>query len=205
MHALALALKPLVSFGAEAYPQTQAFQLDQKPVIGSPAALNHLNDELILTQSASQVLQKWCDQQSPHHGLQLKALQVTTQDKPATQSIRHLLKTAPDEPIRFRHVQLMCGKKVFAEADNWYVPGRLDQSMNNLLNHSKIPFGVVVKPLSPSRINISSEFLPFEAFQRESEAHLPVLRHRAILQTMQTPICLVEEVYFSDILDFSHP
>ena len=31
----------------------------------------------------------------------------------------------PSEEIKFRHVQLLCGDRVFSEADNWYVPGRL--------------------------------------------------------------------------------
>ena len=176
-------------------------------------SLNRLNEELVLTPSASITLQNRCDRKNPAQGIKLTAKPMPIAPKPSTPAIRALLKAGPDEVIRFRHVLLSCGAEVFSEADNWYVPGRLDRELNWALDNSRTPFGILVRKLNPVRINLSSEaFLPDnpktseltnggEARSDEIEIPQIIMKHRAILQTERGPISLVEEHYYEALLE----
>jgi len=88
----------------------------------------------------------------------------------------------------------MCGTLVLSEADNWYVPGRLTPEMNQLLDTTDSPFGVVVRSLHFQRHTLSSTLLwlplpagwEMDAASRRSVAanqSMPaqLLEHRAVL------------------------
>ena len=199
-----------VGRNAAAPPQTPGFILDKS--ISAYNSLSTLNQELVLTQSASLTLQTWCKQKNPTLEISLTAKQVRVPPKPATQTIRKLLKVGPEELIRFRHVLLNCGSQTFSEADNWYVPSRLEREMNWALDNSLTPFGVAVRSLSPTRMNLSSEVFPHsddktsklttirrDSPDEEQQSQI-ILRHRAVLQTQKGPLCLVEEHYFEEML-----
>ena len=53
--------------------------------------------------------------------------------------------------MRYRRVRLMCGDRLFSDADNWYVPERLTPEMNTALEGSDTPFGRVIAPLKATR------------------------------------------------------
>ena len=123
----------------------------------------------------------------------------------------------PDEPIGYRHVQLMCGERVLSEADNWYVPSRLTPEMNHRLDTSDEPFGKVVQVLGFQRRTLSAELLwsplaagwemspqSSRAAERE-QLRIPhdILRHKAVLYTSaQTPFSAVVETYTNQLFYF---
>ena len=192
--------QPEINFG---------FRLDDP--INALSTLSLLNQELVLTPSASVTLQNWCQQKYPSPNSKLTAQQVPTAIKPASSSIRNLLRVSPEESVRYRHVLLKCGSVTFSEADNWYVPERLEKEMNWLLENSQTPFGIVVRSLSPTRKNLSSEMNPLPHFKHKTEARkleptpeepltFVIFKHRALLQTNRGPISLVEEDYYDALL-----
>ena len=72
---------------------------------------------------------------------------------------RRLLGVPPGEPVRYRHVRLVCGDKLLSEADNWYVPARLTPEMNRLLDETDTPFGRVIRDLNFRRETLSARVL----------------------------------------------
>src|SRR5262249_31086584 len=119
---------------------------------------------------------------------------------PATLEQRALLRVGPDEPLRFRHVQLRCGTVVLSEATNWYVPARLTAAMNRELDTTDTPFGVVVRALGFTRRTLDARPL-WSPPQPLPEA---VLEHRALLLLPDgTPISLVDETYMRSVLGSS--
>ncbi len=79
--------------------------------------------------------------------------------KPATADVRAALDVKPDEPLGYRRVRLKCGEHVLSEADNWYVPARLTQEMNHMLETTDTPFGKAVAALHFRRHRLSAELL----------------------------------------------
>jgi hypothetical protein len=110
----------------------------------------------------------------------------------------------------------MCGALVLSEADNWYVPGRLTPEMNQLLDTTDSPFGVVVRALHFQRHTLSSTllWLPLPAgwemnatSVRDMIADQPMpsklLEHRAVLTLPDgTPFSEVVETYTGNVLAF---
>lgn len=135
--------------------------------------------------SATAVLQAWCDEYRP--GVKIRAL-VTGREMVLAGSHAALLGVGEKDQLAYRHVQLACGEDVLSEADNWYVPARLTSQMNAALT-GETPFGVAVRPLAPSRRNLSSE-RNWDG-RRQGE----VLRHHAVLTASGVPISEVVEVY----------
>jgi hypothetical protein len=70
--------------------------------------------------SATFTLEKWC----ASHRLagtaepKIVARLISGETKPATLEQRQRLEVAPGEELKFRHVRLLCGDRVFSEADN---------------------------------------------------------------------------------------
>jgi chorismate-pyruvate lyase len=108
-----------------------------------------------------------------------RAVRVPGDDRPANAAVRAELRVGPDEPVRYRHVRLRCGKVVLSEADNWYVPARLTAAMNATLQSTDEPFGRVVQALGFQRLRREAEVL----WQPSATGGLPptVLRQRAVL------------------------
>lgn len=113
--------------------------------------------------------------------------------EPASAAIRSALGVGPDEPVMFRHVQLLCGTAVLSDAKNWYVPSRLAPAMNAALETTETPFGTVVRPLGFRRERLAS--------RRGRAAECPagtVLSHKALLRLAdERAISLVAECYTS--------
>jgi hypothetical protein len=183
------------------------------------ALLEGLNADLLSHDSATLVLEEWCDR----HHISAPAHIVAERDKAAlkepTQEQRQRLGVQQDELVRYRRVKLLCGEHVLSEADNWYVPGRLTPEMNTALDTTDISFGRAVEPLHFQRHTLSADLLwsPLpdgwenaKALDRgaggtlEIPAH--VLQHHAILTRADgTPFSEVVETYTNDVLDFAAP
>ncbi len=153
------------------------------------ALLDEFNTRLLASTSATLTLESWC---AEHHLATNPKIVARVEDapvKPASSKQRKRLKVGRGEPIRFRHVALTCGDIVLAQADIWYIPSRLTAEMNQQLNTSDIPFGRVIRPLSPNRKTFSARILwprPGHQSRKHSAAtalSLPahVIRHRALV------------------------
>ncbi|NID17260.1 hypothetical protein [Luteibacter yeojuensis] len=180
------------------------------------ALLQSLNADLLSHPSATLTLERWCGAHSLAPEAKIVARRVKGQDKPLPEAERTTLGIAPGEAVRYRRVQLACGKHVLSEADNWYVPSRLTPEMNKILDTTDQPFGKVVQALHFRRQTLSADLLwsPLPAGW-EMNAPLPpshqgplaipheVLRHRAVLFTdANQPFSLVVETYTAEVLAF---
>jgi hypothetical protein len=180
------------------------------------ALLETLNADLLSHPSATLTLERWCSDHALAGDAKILARRIKGQDKPLPDDGRQTLGIGPDEPVKYRRVQLACGDHVLSEADNWYVPSRLTPEMNQILDSTDQPFGKVVQPLHFRRQTMSADLL-WSPLPKgwEMDAPLPpavkgplaipheLLRHRAVLfnETSQ-PFSLVIETYTSEILAF---
>ncbi|MBX3566225.1 MAG: hypothetical protein KF730_16820 [Sphingomonas sp.] len=149
-----------------------------------------LDAALFANPSATAVLQAWCDRHRP--GQTVRAVVARRETIPAG-SHAAVLGVGEGEPIAYRRVQLSCGDEVLSEADNWYVPARLTAEMNAALT-GETPFGVAVRPLAPSRRNLSSER------SWTGQGANEILRHHAVLTAAGAPIAEVIETYQRSML-----
>jgi chorismate-pyruvate lyase len=179
------------------------------------ALLQTLNADLLGHDSATAVLQDWCDAHGPA-GLKITAQRVRGQDKPATDEVRTALRLQPGQGVNYRRVRLACGDKVLSEADNWYLPERLTAEMNRALDSSDTPFGVVVRPLDFRRRNLAARLLyaPLPRGWEKGAADAPapgpipaqVLQHAAVLATPDgAPFSYVVETYTGQALEMALP
>jgi hypothetical protein len=180
------------------------------------AVLQTFNAELLSHDSATLTLEHWCDVHHLASPPRIVASRVRDIDKPPTTELRRELGVAATDAVRYRRVRLMCGTLVLSEADNWYVPGRLTPEMNQLLETTDSPFGVVVRPLHFQRHTLSSTllWLPLPAgwemdaaSRRSAAADQPMpaqlLEHRAVLTLPDgTPFSEVVETYTDKVLAF---
>jgi hypothetical protein len=178
------------------------------------AELQTLNAKLLSHPSATLTLESWCGAHHLAAPAKIVAHRVPGADKPLPPDGRTLLGIGPNEPVRYRRVQLACGSTVLSDADNWYVPSRLTAPMNRQLDTSDVPFGKVVQPLHFRRQTLSAELLWSPLPQGwDSGAALPpvgnqplaipphVLQHRALLYTQgNQPFSLVVESYTASVL-----
>lgn len=196
---------------ALAWPDTDLGRLE------TFALIEELNGELLASSSATATLETWC---ADHHmavPARVTAIVARGELQPASAADRAELAVTFREPLRYRHVYLMCGRHVLSQAENWYVPSRLTPGMNRLLDTTNTPFGAVVARLKPSRRTLAVERLwsPLPAGWEMTGIHVgkvssrelaispSVLRHRAlVLDGMHRPIALVVETYEKSVLDF---
>ncbi|KAA3516155.1 hypothetical protein G6L63_07725 [Agrobacterium vitis] len=183
------------------------------------AVLQTLNADLLSHDSATLTLDRWCSTHKLADGAKIIAERVKDVDKPATGEIRAALKVADGDKVGYRRVRLKCGDRILSEADNWYVPARLTDDMNKVLDTTDGAFGRVVQPLHFQRHTISAELLwkPLpEGWEMGSSVppasgnplSVPdyVLQHKALLSVPDgTPISMVVETYRRDLLDFTPP
>jgi len=201
-----LALAPTLARADHAWPDGYVARLT------ALARLQALNADLLSHNSATAVLQRWCDAHGPRPGLQITARLEQGPAKPAGEAERRDLQAGPDTPLRYRRVALACGDVVLSRADNWYRPDRLTPQMNRLLLETETPFGVVVAALKYQRRTLSARPLVellapgWEAQPPQANAAplvLPpqILEHRAVLSTPDgTPFSLVVETYADSLL-----
>jgi chorismate-pyruvate lyase len=177
------------------------------------------NADLLSHASATATLERWC----ADHGLAREAKVAAMLERGAEKALdgdgRKLMAVQQEEPLRYRHVRLVCGDTLMSEADNWYAPGRLTPEMNRLLEETDTPFGKAVRELNFRRETLSARLLwlplpehwetqaaPEIDPQGKLEAPGQILEHRALLRkTDGTPLALVVETYASGVLGFPLP
>jgi chorismate-pyruvate lyase len=157
---------------------------------GDPVAA--LDAELRASNSATAVLQKRCAEP-------IRA-QISRDSKTPVlgPEDRARLQLGPRERVAYRYVRLVCGGKLLSRATNWYVPSRLTPEMNAALESGDTPFGVVIRPLGPTR----------KTFAVETATDTPVLRqantllvhHAIVLDRAGRPLAEVEESYTTGML-----
>lgn len=167
---------------------------------GARAVIETLSARLLAAPSATAVLEAWCAERGLAADPRIVAVRVPGLDKPPSPAQRERLAVGPDEPVRYRRVRLTCGSHVLSEADNWYVPSRLTPEMNAALDGTQAPFGTVVRPLRPSRRNLSLRMLwrPGEGTAPGPDA--PLFSVEAVLSTGGVPFCEVAETYTGAVL-----
>ncbi len=149
----------------------------------------------------------------------MTARRVRGQDKPLPAALRSALGLDADTPVKYRRVQLICGRHVLSEADNWYRPDRLTPAMNRTLDTTDAPFGKVVRSLHFQRRTQSARLLwrPLPdgwEMQRTALATggrtlaIPhqLLQHHALLYDGQgRPFSALVETYTGQVLAFPAP
>jgi chorismate-pyruvate lyase len=121
---------------------------------------------------------------------------------------------AASEAVHYRQVRLMCGSLALAVAENWFVPHRLTEDMNEALNQTNIPFGSVIAPLHPVRRTLVANAWPLvdepvEAppwFRGSAHGSHPeiILEHKAmILSNSGTSLAHVNEFFFANLVSFA--
>lgn len=121
--------------------------------------LSALHARLLRGDSATLALTDWCRAHGDTNA-RISARHAAQAEKSATMAQRARLQAAPDETIAYRRVQLCCMGHILVEAENWYVPGRLDEHMRRQLAQTDCPYGAVVAPLMPVRRTLASTFSP---------------------------------------------
>lgn len=159
------------------------------------AQLQALDADLLSHDSATLTLERWCADHHLAETPRIVARRLRDAEKPLPEELRAQLAIGVDEPIAYRHVQLLCGHHVFSEADNWYVPSRLTPEMNRQLATTDEPFGKVVRPLGFQRRTLSAAVL-WHPLRQQRDLPRDVLRHSAVLYTSaQLPFSVVIETY----------
>lgn len=214
---LAISLSLIANLASAAEPasrQPESF-LDRLETL---ALVETLNGRLLAGASATATLEKWC---ADHHMAQMPkvvARRVPGPERAPDAETRKRLGVGPDEPVKYRHVELVCGDHVLSEADNWYVPGRLSSEANRLLETSETPFGKAIQSVHPYRRTIEARILwsplpeGWETTQAAANPDAPtpaprnIILHRAVVFAAdQTPLSEVEERYTREALDFVRP
>jgi chorismate-pyruvate lyase len=211
---------PLVcaALGAAA-PGEQHWTGDRVSRLAGLAALQSLELALLTQDSATLVLEQWCN---AHRLGPANARIVADRDpqaaRPPTAEQRRLLGVQEREPVRYRRVRLRCGTHVLSDAENWYVPGRLTPAMNAALDASDTPFGKVVQPLHFRRQTLSAKLLwtpvpsgwdqgvAIDDSAKPIEVPAHVIENQGLLVTPDgVPFSLVVERYTGDVLAFAPP
>lgn len=180
-----------------------AKSLSGEPIQVDDAAklLEDLCARLIAGPSATVVLEGWCRERGLASAPNLIALPVPGPERPLSAIQRERLELPRDGTVRYRRVRLSCAGRVLSEAENWYVPGRLTDSMNQLLDTSDVPFGRVVHGFAPSRRNLGLHVCPAAGSPGAADEHEPLFTIEALLLRRDgVPLCEVAEVYTGAVL-----
>jgi chorismate-pyruvate lyase len=183
------------------------------------ALLETLNSELLSNDSATLTLDRWCESHQMASPAKIVAEQVHGIAKAPSDETRTQLGVSQSDRVAYRHVRLHCGGHVLSEADNWYVPGRLTDEMNNVLETTDTPFGRAVQALHFRRRTLSAKLLwnPLPAGWEMQHKWEPVkkgplqippetIQHRAVLSLPDgTAFSLVVETYTNEVLSFPQP
>ena len=146
--------------------------------------------------SATELLRRWCEGRGLADPAEIHAVVDRDAVAPASPEQRARLKVGADEPVAYRRVRLMCGAHVLSEAENWYVPARLNPEILALLT-GDTPFGAAIRPLAPRRITIGTVRL------WDGKAPIPqaILRQQAlVVDGAGHPLAEVRETYQRDLI-----
>lgn len=116
--------------------------------------LERISARLLAASSATLTLEAECASQGLADPAVVVVRHIDTVDNPPSPEQRARLGVGPDDIVKYRHVQLVCGDTVLSVAENWYVPGRLTPEMNELLDTTRTPFGKVIRDLGPKRTSL---------------------------------------------------
>lgn len=172
-------------------PRIAALALASLTACSTPHGLAAFERALAGQDSATAALTDWCRTRGIADPPQITARRLKAEIATPSPALRSQLGVGPEEPIRYRHVELRCGANVLSIAQNWYVASRLTPEMNAALASSDTPFGRVVAPLHFTRQRLESN--------RGQAAECPartILSNRAVLKLADgTPISAVVECY----------
>ena len=153
--------------------------------------LSELQEVLAANDSATLALEQWCARHEIADPPEVKALPVVGARVAIPEEARTLLDPGEGETIAVRHVMLVCGDTTLSLAWNYYVPERLTEQMNTLLNTTDLPFGRVVSSLGYRRERLDALRGSAEACPAET-----VLSHRALLRLPDDrPLSFLAECY----------
>jgi chorismate-pyruvate lyase len=209
-----LASAPLVVFAQASSTWSDTFESRLEIL----ALMQTLNADILASPSATLILERWCRNHKMTDDPRIVARSVKGFDKVPTPEQLQRLQVAGINEVKYRRVELRCGRHVLSGADNWYVPGRLTAEMNNLLETTDTPFGKAIQALRPYRRTYAVTILwsPLSAgWEQEPRARSQPRRprklavpknlfeHRAIIYTSDNkPFSEVNEVYQGEILAF---
>lgn len=179
------------------------------------ALLQTLNAELLTSPSATTTLERWCGEHELATPAVIVADRVADAQKAPPADLLERLRVNASE-VKYRRVRLRCGARVLSEADNWYVPSRLNTEMNRQLDTTDTPFGKVIRELVPYRRTVSLSLLwtplargwemqPRARSTRNAPLDVPreVMVHTAIVYTSDhQPIAAVVETYQRELFAF---
>lgn len=164
------------------------------------ALIEILSARLLNGDSATTVLEGWCEERRLASEARLVATRVPGPERDPSPLQAHRLALSDGETVRYRHVRLSCTGHVLSQAENWYVPARLTAEMNLSLDVTEAPFGRVVHTLFPRRRNLRL----LRLWPRDAGVPGPsdlVFAIEAILSDRSgRPICEVSETYTGAIL-----
>ncbi len=180
-------------------------------------AIINLNIQILESNSATQVLERWCSEHQLAAEPRIVAQRMDAAPKqPSAEQLKRLQVADADE-LRYRRVELRCGDSVLSKADNWYVPARLSAEMNRQLETTDTPFGKVVATLNPVRkmVEMATIWSPLPegwscsgfdvatAPGRFLQIPQELFRFRAVLSTPENlPFSEVNEIYQGDLLAY---
>jgi hypothetical protein len=188
-----MAFKTLAVVAAVGSAFVAARAQTRTPGVEAYARVQALNAQLLASRSATMTLETWCRDHHLADDPRIVARAIAGAPKPVTAEQRGRLDVGANDEVRYRHVELRCGSRVFSDADNWYVPARLTAEMNRLLDATDTPFGKAVAPLEPTR-----ETFAVKMWWTDSSLPMPgaLFEHRAVLYTKDhRPFSEVDEVY----------
>lgn len=148
--------------------------------------------------SMTECLRDWCDAFAIGSGT-LRVVHATASGTiPANLHTRAALNLQPGETIRHRRIKLVYGDTELLEADNWYVPERLTEMANTLLEDTDTPFGIAISQHSQTRQTLSVEtpdqpHTSREALIPSAAWDAPLMIVRAAVSLEARRVALVEE------------
>lgn len=177
------------------------------------ALLQTLHAQILASTSATRALETWCRAHRLAH--EPKIVIERLPSRPARWEPEHQrwLSPSPEETVTHRKVRLRCGRRILAEADNWYVPNRLTPEINRVLETTDTPFGTAITSLDPYRRTTAVELMwsPLPTWWDDTTEELPdgptltipesLFQHRAVIYaSARIPISFVEETYKRSLL-----
>lgn len=117
----------------------------------SQSEVAELEGILAAQASATKALEQWCAVRGIADAPRIVARRIPGNRRAEPAGLRERLQVGAEEPLGYRHVELVCGTRVLSVAHNWYVPARLTPAMNAALETTEVPFGKVAAPLAFTR------------------------------------------------------
>lgn len=161
--------------------------------------LADLQSELLSKPSATEVLEAYCKSRFGPKTESVRAEILTrTRQVRGFADVRRDLRLRRGESLSYRKVRLHCGAVALSVADNWFVPERLTESMNQALAESDIPFGKIVSPLGFRR---KTQGTRWNMGRPSRQAERWIFENRALLIDAQhRPFSALRERYLYSLL-----